>query len=371
MNTLTLHKYNASGFTLVQNRFFDDYMISANGEFVKIYLYLLRSSTAEREISLSSIADAFNHTENDVRRALTYWEKCNLLRLSFNEEGTLTDIILTDGSSEDKQQNRLTSYADRFASAGQAEEPKLPAVEPESFSAAASIAAAAEPAEAARQITISADRKKELAQNGEIRQLMYIAEQYLGKKLSSTEVTHILYFYDELHFSSDLIEYLIEYCVSKGKRSIHYIRTVALEWASKEISTVEEAKKDTNLYSKDYYAILSAFGIKDRGPAQPETELMSHWLGDMGFSRELVLEACRRTINSTHKPSFQYADRILKSWQEKGVRKIRDLEALDAAARARSAAKPAPKPSSSGNRFNNFPQRDYDYDQLEQQLLDC
>ena len=207
----------------------------------------------------------------------------------------------------------------------------------------------------------------------DIQQLMYIAQQYLGKKLSSTEVTNILYFYDELHFSVDLIEYLIEYCVSKGKRSISYIRAVALEWASKQISTVADAKKDTNLYSKDYYAVMNAFGIKDRGPAQAEAEMMARWFTQYHFSLEVVLEACRRTINRTHAPNFQYADKILASWKEAGIARLSDIAALD---RPAPAAAPAQKSqpgrkNASANRFNNFPQRDYDFEQLEQQLLDC
>lgn len=354
---MILHKYSAGDFTLVQNRFFDEYMIAANGEFVKIYLYLLRASAAERELSLSSIADAFNYTENDVRRALAYWEKCGLLQLSYDPQGTLTALTLTDGPAPVSQSR-----------------PSLEKTSSDTLSAlAAETAAVMEPVQNKQpvQMSVSASRKKELSQNEEIKQLLWVAEQYLGKQLSSTEVNHILYFYDELHFSADLIEYLIEYCVTKGKRSIHYIRTVALEWASKQIRSVEEAKKDTNLYSKDYYAILSAFGIKDRGPAQSEVEFMSRWLGSMGFSKELVLEACRRTINSTHKPSFAYTDRILSNWKEKGVKKICDLEPLDQAKHVRSTAKTSPKTTAAGNRFNNFPQRNYDYDQLEQQLLDC
>ena len=41
----------------------------------------------------------------------------------------------------------------------------------------------------------------------------------------------IPFFYDELHMSADLIEYLVEYCVSRGRKSMRYIETVALAWA--------------------------------------------------------------------------------------------------------------------------------------------
>lgn len=386
MSKVIIHKYHSGEYTLVHNRFFDEYMISANGEFVKIYLYLLRSSDTDRELSLSVIADTFNHTESDVKRALTYWEKQKLLQITYTPAGDLESIALTDGtpvslsareaaavSVQEKPEQTENAYSPRRT------QDTLPAESiPDAGNRLDSYASRAadfplrndsEP----KRISLSADRKKELAAQEDIQQLMYIAQQYLGKKLSSTEVTNILYFYDELHFSVDLIEYLIEYCVSKGKRSISYIRAVALEWASKQISTVAEAKKDTNLYSKDYYAVMNAFGIKDRGPAQAEAETMARWFTQYHFSLEVVMEACRRTINRTHAPNFQYADKILESWKKAGITRLSDIAALD---RPAPAAAPAQKPqqnrrAASANKFNNFPQRDYDFEQLEQQLLDC
>ena len=59
--------------TVVTNEFIDQYMASANGEYVKVYLYLLRHQN--ELIEVGAIADALNHTEADVRRALAYWEK--------------------------------------------------------------------------------------------------------------------------------------------------------------------------------------------------------------------------------------------------------------------------------------------------------
>ena len=64
--------------TLVADEFIDTYMASANGEYVKVYLYILRHQN--EKVDLPSIADALNHTEADVRRALptgrrwAFWE---------------------------------------------------------------------------------------------------------------------------------------------------------------------------------------------------------------------------------------------------------------------------------------------------------
>ena len=95
---------------------------------------------------------------------------------------------------------------------------------------------------------------------------------------------------------------------------------------------------------------------------------------------DVILEACSRTVMQTHESSFQYADSILKSWHESGVGSMEDIAGLDSRhessipagskiRRIASAGKGPGARSKSANRFNNFRQRDYDYDQLEQELL--
>ena len=163
---------------------------------------------------------------------------------------------------------------------------------------------------------------KELKQNEDIIQLLYIAEQYLGKTLSPTEIQKILFFYDGLGFSADLIEYLIEYCVSRSHKSIRYMETVALAWAQEGISTVAEAKKSNARYSKDYYSILKALGITNRSPVETEITLMDTWLKTYGFSIAIIQEACTRTVLQTGQASFQYTDKILEGWKKKQVKTL-------------------------------------------------
>ena len=90
----------------------------------------------------------------------------------------------------------------------------------------------------------------------EFKELLFVAEQYLGKTLSATDIEAITYFYETLHMSADLIEYLIEYCVENGHKSIHYIQKVALSWHEQEFHTVEEAKAGTQAYNRNCYSCL-------------------------------------------------------------------------------------------------------------------
>ena len=337
--------------TPVSNLFIDEYMPAASGEYVKVYLYLLRCmNSGTHTLSVPAIADHFHHTESDVHRALSYWEKQNLLRLEYDTDSKLTGICLL--------------------------EPRPAAFEP------------AEPETQELQPSVpvktdySPDQLLRFQQEGQIRQLLFIGEQYLGKTLSPSEISTILYFYDGLKFSADMIEYLIEYCVSKGHRSMRYIESVALAWHQEGYRTVAQVKKECSSFHKNYFAVLKTFGIKGRNPVEPEIRFIDRWTKEMGFSMELVLEACSRTMAAIHQPSFEYADSILKNWHTNQIKTLPEVNALDAkraskAGRptteegnpASSAASAAVKKASASNRFHNFKQRDYDFAELEKQLI--
>ena len=339
------------GVTVIQNSFIDQYMPHANGEFVKVYLYLLRCANTGRELSLSSIADVFEHTENDVRRAVTYWEKQGLLRTQEGNGGELTAITFMEPSSVFATDSPAQGARSRASQAGR---------QPVNYQAGA-----AYPDSAADSRLSGASQREQK----ELRQLFFIAEQYLQRPITSSEQSDFIYYYDTLHFSADLIEYLLEYCISKGSGSRHYMRKVALAWAEAGITTVLQAKQESNLYNKNYFTILNAFGIKGRNPAPVEQEVMARWIEELAFPIDIILEACRRTVVQTHQPNFQYADKILSQWHKSGVKSMADIEELDRK-RIQEQKKAAAKPQkAAGNRFNNFKQRDYDYSQLERQLL--
>jgi DnaD/phage-associated family protein len=348
MNPLKIHNNCSEDVTIVSNHFLDLYMPKANGEFVKIYLYLLRMiSSDDCSLTLSSIADIFDCTENDVERALRYWDKKEVLHLTIGTANQITGLTLLPLSKEKDAEVPTVPEKQRTSSIYH---------KPES-----------EPAPTAYSLT--ADRVKELKKNEEVMQLLFIAEQYLGKALSPTETTRILYFYEELHFSADLIEYLIEYCVSKGSKSIRYMEKVALAWAQSGISTVKMAKQETNTFSKHYFSVLKAFGITGRHPVETEIQMIDHWMKDYRYTTDIILEACARTINQTGKPSFQYADGILGAWHKKGVLTFSDIQELDARHKE-SKERTTPRiQNKTANKFNNFHQRDYNFSDLEKQLL--
>ena len=350
MKTLTLKNKFQTNATLLPNDFIDNYMVDANGEFVKVYLFLLRHLDDPcSSLTLTTIADCLNNTEADILRAFRYWEKKGLLRTERDTDGKITALEL--------QKMSLSGGDASSAAKPSSVSPAAPAPAAASAPLAASAAAKAVPIDSFR------------AQK-EIKSLLFIAEQYLGKTLTHTEMETITYFYDTLHMSADLIEYLIESCVENGHKSMHYIRKVAFSWAEDGIETVSQAKEQSALYNKNCYTVLNAFGIKNRGPAASELTYIRKWAEEYAFSPDIIAEACRRTISATHQPSFEYADSILTKWHEKNIRHLKDITALDDEyQKERTAGRTASRSRTSTRNLNNFERRSYDMESLEEQLL--
>ena len=383
MNTIHLRALSSSQVTVLSNIFIDQYMPGAGGEFVKVYIYLLRLlADPSASVCLPLLADRLNCTEGDISRALKYWSNEGLLILETDPSGELTGITLTEPSPD--TQMELTATVSVPQSALAATAPISQTVSAATVSVPQSALAAAAPiSQTVSAATVSTPqpdtapsrsasaltpaRIKELKENEDVAQLIYICEQYLGKTLTPTDTRKILFFYDELKMSVDLIDFLIQYCVGRGHKSMRYIETVAMAWSKEGITTVEMAKDSTSRYGRDYFTILKAMGITNRNPVDSEIVMM-----DYGFSMDMIQEACSRTIMQTGQPSFQYAHKILTGWFKKGALTPEAVHALDVQHQKRSQdnSRSRSQTPKSPNRFNNFQQRNYDFKELEKQPLE-
>ena len=184
----------AHGVTVVSNEFIDRYMARANGEYVKVYLYILRNG-GEVD-SVAAIADALNHTEADVRRALIYWEQEGVLELGDNRQ---------EAVKETESRPSLSTSGQR--------QPEPSRMDPCSLSG-----------------------------NEEFSQLLYIAQKYLNRTFTPTDCDVFAHLYGELHMPAELLEYLVESCAQNGHTSIRYIEKVGLNWHERGFKTAEEAK---------------------------------------------------------------------------------------------------------------------------------
>lgn len=339
MADIVLHRDQCVNRTVVPNSFIDGYMVSANGEYVKVYLYLLRCLVDPAvTFSITECADKFDNTEKDVIRALKYWEKKHLIRLDFDADKEICAIYLSGA------------------------DPVISAFQPTNLVAEANVSTQTNEVSALALDNNSPDKTSDIGQ------VVFIVESYVNRPLSPSDTDTLIYWMDELGFDNDLIDYLVESCVSNGHTNFSYINKVAIEWAKAGITTAEEAMAENARHSNLYTSIKKALGISGRAISTKEEEYISTWTSEYGFNTEIIIEACNRTIQNIHTPDFRYANSILSNWKKNGANTIDDISRLDEA-HTKSSATATQAPKASTNKGANFTERQYDPHKLERDLF--
>lgn len=262
MDTIMLCSGYLPSTTFIHNIFIENYMLSANGSYVKVYIYLAKCIQAgEKNLSVSSLADKMDNTEKDILRALNYWEKNNLINLLKNGPGneiTGIEMLNPDSPSPAKavkhpvksaKNEELaalkadTTSAKEKTSAGSGstaknivQKPDIPLSTPEIQNPpvedldtkTASLLSTANKKQV--EINITPDQTRRLSDDEEFVWTCRVIESYINKPLNPKEVQLISYLYDNLGFSPDLLLYLYEYCISLGKTNVNYIQAVAFSW---------------------------------------------------------------------------------------------------------------------------------------------
>ena len=383
--------------TSIHNTFIEKYMLGANGSYVKVYLYLSKCIQAgEEDLSISSLADRMENTEKDIIRAFNYWEKKKLLKITRSEDkSTITGIDLlnpdeliqatdTDTSSKEKSNALHTAkIAKESQKAIDAENTDNKSTsetnqktEPEII-AVVEMPAKKTPAKQ-HSFRVSAEQTKRLTSDEEFCWTCNVVESYLERPIKPGELQLISYLYDNLHFSSELILHLYEYCISLGKISTSYIQTVAISWAEKEVTNPAEAKEASIEYNASYTAISKAFAL-GRALAVVEKNFVDRWQKEWKMDLSVIIEACNRTMLKIQKADFKYTEGILDNWHKANIRTLQDVEKADelfAKKKAEAAKNKTTENTNSDGRKKNtyafFMQHNMssgDMDELEKKLL--
>lgn len=313
-------------FTPVSNIFIEKYMPQARGEFVKIYLLMLKHNTfGELGVSSSILASTLNLLESDIMNALNYWNDQGVIKLTKIDKMGNFNVEFLDLSSDE-----VTSKS--------------------------------------KQVDLL-----EALNSNNTKDMLRDIEALLARPLSPNEMSIYLNWQKEFGFSSELILILMEYCISKGKSDPRYIEKVALSWHDMKITTVEQAQ---NLIKKNedkwvsIRRILTYLGINNMDIMKPQQDLIEKWLFIYKFSVDIILKACDICFERLNRADFKYIDGILSKWHKNNFKTLEDIAIND---NKRSNAVKYQKPTYNNDKstlkFNNFEAREYDYDSLEKKLL--
>lgn len=371
LSQLTIYQDSYINATILSNRFIDEYMTDANDAQLKVYLYTVRMMSANLETSVSDIADRFNYTEKDVLRAFKYWQSKGLMELDYDGEGNLCGIHLKNLCRSDSVSPSVESTHNLQSPKAFSENERKAA---ESNTEAENKAAVI-PVKPSYTPSMVRDFKSSRTSSESGIDIFYLAEEYRKKPLSPSDIGTIIYICDELGFSDELFDHLLQTCASRNKSDFRYIEKVAISWKERGITTPQEAENAPGRYDRKIYDIMRQLGKTGNTPTDKEVSYITKWTDEYGFSDEIILEACDRTVMATEKNRFQYADKILKNWKDKGVGSLGDVEDLDKAFEAAAEKSPVVikgpgAGDNSTNRFNRFSQRtDIDFKELEKKLI--
>ena len=360
--------------------FIDKYMLKANGDYIKVYLFMLRN--ASRLINPEIIADALELTIKDVERAIAYWCKSGIL--IENTESTVKtgddfeEILLTKNLPSKRELEEAARILRAANEVYKRKEKKItedegisePFVEDKKEE---NVQDEADKNSEEVKEEIKKDEKPQLPDrklvdlsklrnDEEFQELVFCVQTYIEKIFTPTDTEKLAYLYDVVGMSKDLLEYIAEVSVQKGKKNLNYIERVALQLHEKGVTTVEEAKEDNVKFYNENRAVVKAFGIHDRVLAPVESRYVKKWFDELGFSTEIVVEAINRTVLNTSSQSFSYADGILTRWHKQNVRTLSDVKGLDDRHDERAKAGNNYVSTTNTTKFSNFDQRNDNID---------
>lgn len=314
-------KNNNSNYTPISNIFIDKYMPSARGEFVKVYLLGLKYCTSgELGVSSSIMASSLHLLETDILNAWNYWNDQGVIKILPVDNMGNFKIDFLDLSQS------VNSYNDNI-------------------------------------------NLLEELNDSSTKDMLHDIEKLVGRPLSTKEMTMYINWIKDFNFQPEIILLLIQYCISKGKTDYRYIEKIAISWHDANIRTIEDAqlfiKKHEDKWN-NIRKILNYIGIRDAEVMKPQEEMLNKWINTYNFSLEVIYKACDVCFQRINKADFKYIDGILNSWNKEGLKTLNDIAQKDT---RKITKKPTPKFKTKLDSFNNYEQREYDFEELEKKLL--
>ena len=236
-------------FTPVSNIFIEKYMPNARGEFVKVYLLLLKYNVAgEMGVSSSIISANLNILESDVINAINYWNDEGVIELVPIDKMGNFNIEFIDLSKEDKTQNKEVNLL-------------------------------------------------EALNNNSRKDMLADIERLLGRPLSPVEMTNYLSWEEDYNLSTELTLLLLEYYIQRGKTDYRYLNKIAQSWHEMKITTLEQAQHYITM-NEDKWAkirhILKYLGINNTEIMKPQEKMLEKWIMEFNFPIPVIEEACNR-----------------------------------------------------------------------------
>lgn len=310
------------GETSIENIFINDFMPTADGNFVKVYLMgykLAKESMGLKSFDSNLIADLLGLIESDVLRAWDYWEKSGVIKKVF--VGDEKDFSIQFVNLKELYIKNIYSTATKDTRRNQ----------------------------------------NSILDDPKIANLLSQVDKLMGTRLNIMQKQDIASWRDIYNMPVDLIIEAFNYSINvKEVNSLSYIEAVVRNWSDKNIRTMEDVEKSYIEHDEKYYRFMkikNRIGIGFKPYTKVDFDTVNNWFEKYNFDMDVVFAACDKGINISN-PNLGYVNRILMNWQEKGIKTVEDIKNKDV----------KPKSNIQKTKFHNFKQLsdDYSEDDLEE-----
>lgn len=260
--------------TTLPDIFFTEFLPEANGDYIKIYLYILFLSKYDKDIKINDLCKKLGLPLKVIQDGMKYWEDHEVL--------TKKNTGYIINNLQEKELHQLYK-------------PKV------SLSA--------------EQIQKSAESQKKA------KTIEYINNRYFSGLMPTSWYPDIELWFKKYNFDDEVMIALFEYCFDKSALHRNYMQVVADSWFKNKIKTFN----DLDLYyekqeklNKMANMISKKLGLS-RQLTQYEYAYIEKWFIDFGYSFDIIEIALKRTTSKVN-PSFDYIDKLITDWHDRGFK---------------------------------------------------
>ena len=159
--------------------------------------------------------------------------------------------------------------------------------------------------------------------------LLREAEMKFKRTLRGNEMQTLVWLYCDQGMSISLILMLIEYAVNEKRLNLSFIESTAIAWLEAGVNSILSAEAEIekqNNRKTAWSVVQRAFGIESRIPSAKELEFSENWVLNWGFKADMLKLAYDACVDAKGKSSMPYINKILESWNSKGISTPEDVE---------------------------------------------
>jgi len=298
--------------TEIPDVFFTEYLSSANGDYIKVYLYILFLSKYDKDIKINDLSKKLALPLKTIQEAFKYWEEAGVLIKKH------TGYILVNL----QEVELLKLYS-----------PKL---------------------------TSSPDDIKKNAKNQyRAKAIENINNQFFQGIMSPSWYSDIDMWFKKYNFDEQVMLALFNYCFDHSALHRNYIQVVADSWYKNNIRSFSDLDKyyeKQEKISSVKKSIIKKLGL-NRNLTVYEDAYVEKWTIDYGYSLDIIEIALKKTTSKSN-ISFEYLNKIISDWHDRNLKTATEIqEYIQISKQKQENIKDMKKQVSN---YNNSNQRTYD-----------